>query len=806
MRPHSAFGWLVLVCVAAWTGRAAAEPDTSLADELTLKSAGLRSDGPALLEFLRQRTRDDAEPETLKSLIRDLGGPTAAVREKAVAKLVTRGAATIPLLRLASKDLDDAERAGNARRCLQALEGGGSAAVTTAAIRLVGLRKPAGAAEVLLAFLPRAEDEAVIEQIRNALVAMAYMDQNPDPALVRALDDSLSVRRVIAAEALGQAGTGEPFPGLRKLLRDPQPLVRLRVALMLADRKEAEAITTLIALLTDLPPNQAKPAEDYLFALAGELAPNLLLGNDAASAKKCRDAWDAWWRRSEGPNLLDEFRKRGVTGADWEKAQQAIKNLADDSFEIREKATTDLMAMHSAIVPLLRQAANGGDPEVAQRVQKVLEKFEKDKYTPVSGITARLVAYRKPPGAAAALLNFLPFAEDAPTAADVQAALIDVAVRDGKPEKAVVQALEDKSPLRRAAAAEALGWAGGPNQRQAVRKLLKDADAAVRMRAALTLAGFQEREAIPVLIALLSEMPRDQAYEVETYLRSLKGARLPIVPLGVDEAGRRKCRETWDAWWQAQSARVELAALARPVGIQRYLGYVLLVMPDSGQIMELGADHKPRWQQQGLQNPNDAQALPGDRFIVAESNASRVSERNQKNEIIWEKQVNWPMGCQRLPNGNTFITTRNQLLEVDRNGKEVHSINRNFNDVLVAQKLRDGHIVCLTQNGMCLKLDATGKEVKSFRVGQTFNSTLDVLSNGNILIPQMWMNKVIEYDSDGKQVWETTIQQPSAAFRLSNGNTLVSTQWPTKVVEMDRTGKVLWEYQTPNRVGRIRLR
>ena len=51
-------------------------------------------------------------------------------------------------------------------------------------------------------------------------------------------------------------------------------------------------------------------------------------------------------------------------------------------------------------------------------------------------------------------------------------ALEAVAVRDGKPDKIVEQALEDKDPARRAAAAAALGKDGGALAKQPGRRLL----------------------------------------------------------------------------------------------------------------------------------------------------------------------------------------------------------------------------------------------------------------------------------------------------------------------------------------------
>jgi HEAT repeat protein len=839
---HTRTAALLLAAAVALPARAAEPP--ALAAELTLKGAGFSTDGPALLDFFRKRMRADADPATVRALTRQLADRSAAVREKALAELVARGPAVVPLLRQATKDPDDAEVARRARQCLQLIEGvppwpgttyssgytglnspylvsaapypgpapaapaGNGSDIPIAAARLVVLRNPPGAAEMLLAYLPHADNESVLEEVKNALAALALRDGKPEPALVRGLEDKVAVRRVVAAEVLCQAANAEPRAALRRLLRDPQPLVRLRLALALAGLKEAEAVAVLIALLTDLPPSECAAAEDYLLTLAGEHAPQVPLGNTDATRQKCRQTWAAWWDANDGPALLNEFRKRSLADPERNRAQALIKQLGDDTFAVREKATEDLKGMGPAIVPLLRQAANSPDLEVSQRAQKVLQAVEKDKLAPLAAVNARLVAFRKPAGAAEALLGYLPLADDETVAAEVRAALAAVAVRDGRPEPAVVRALEDAVPVRRAAAAEALCRAGALEQRPAVRRLLQDKDLAVRQQAGLALAGSGDREAVPVLIALLSELPPEMAFPVEEFLYRAAGERAPDVRPGPEAATRTRIRQAWETWWRENAPTMTEAQLASArLERQRQLGYTLVVSLDQGQVLELGPDGKPRWQLNGLQGPSDAQVLPNGRVLITEMHNGSVSERTLKNEVVWQKQVNLPMGAQRLPNGNTFIVMRNQLVEVDRAGKEVFTYPRPEGNILAAQKMRDGQIICLTSS-MCIRLDSAGKELRSFRlVGPGRIHGMDVLPNGRVLVAQTWQNKVVEYDSTGRVSWEMAVTQPISAVRLPSGRLLVANQqWPPKVVEMDRTGKVVWETPLGSHPSRIKRR
>jgi len=82
----------------------------------------------------------------------------------------------------------------------------------------------------------------------------------------------------------------------------------------------------------------------------------------------------------------------------------------------------------------------------------------------------------------------------------------------------------------------------------------------------------------------------------------------------------------------------------------------------------------------------------------------------------------------------------------------------------------------------------------------------EVLPNGNVLISQQNMAKVMEYDPEGKVVWQADVTIPGIATRLANGHTLVPSQNNTRLVELDRTGKIVNDFKDityrPFRVSR----
>src|SRR5712692_2542632 len=113
------------------------------ADEKSMQDAGLKTDGPALLDFFRKRTLSEADTAKLADTVRRLGDSSFAVREKATTDLITAGRNALPFLRPALKD-PDLEIARRAEQCIQAIENGPGTALALAAARLLAARQPTG--------------------------------------------------------------------------------------------------------------------------------------------------------------------------------------------------------------------------------------------------------------------------------------------------------------------------------------------------------------------------------------------------------------------------------------------------------------------------------------------------------------------------------------------------------------------------------------------------------------------------------------------------------------------------------------
>jgi hypothetical protein len=131
-----------------------------------------------------------------------------------------------------------------------------------------------------------------------------------------------------------------------------------------------------------------------------------------------------------------------------------------------------------------------------------------------------------------------------------------------------------------------------------------------------------------------------------------------------------------------------------------------------------------------------------------------------------------------LANGNTFIGECNSglLLEVSPDGQ-------------------------ITKKIMLLPEGTDG--------GHAFMRNARKLENGNYLVAHYGLDKVSEYDSEGKIVREITIKGgPHSVIRLPNGNTLIACSdhnGEPGIVEVDPSDSVVWQI-TKNELTGIEMK
>jgi HEAT repeat protein len=558
-------------------------------EEALLHDAGLPSDGAALTAFFQARARLDLNGGQLRQLLARLGDDDKTQRAAATTELLGLGSLALQALRQGANDIDHPDLAARAARCLPWLEGPSSRKLLIAAARLLGQRKPEGAAAALLAYLPFADDAEVVAAVNAALAALAASKGKTEPALLRGLEDRMGVRRAAAGVALCRGAPPDQAREVRKLLKDPVPSVRQRAALALAQAKDAEAIPILIDLLVEVSAEQRQPIEDCLKQLAGEWAPTLHFSSDDEITRIIRrDAWASWWCCTDGRKLLATLEKHTLTPDKRRKIETLIARLGSDDFSVREEASRQLRTFGRLALPGLRLASKGRDAETARRAKMLIERIDNEPESRLPLAALRLLAVRKPAGAVEALLAYLPFADDDERADEVRKTLLVLARRDGNLDATLRRRLTDERASVRALVAEVLIAAGGEDGRAAVRRLLREDTPSVRLRVALALARAGERQGIAAAVELLPLLSAEECEQAEDVLYQLAGDTAPALPEGAAD-DRKKRRDAWAAWWKTNATRVDPHRLSE----RRWLGYTLI--SDDKRLLEVDRRGKIPW-------------------------------------------------------------------------------------------------------------------------------------------------------------------------------------------------------------------
>lgn len=545
----------------------------------------------------------------------------------------------------------------------------------------------------------------------------------------------------------------------------------------------------------------------------------------------------------DGPGLLGYLKIRTTSEADQGKLAELVRGFAADKFEDRLAAAAAAEKLGPlAISPLRKIAENAdktGDPEVVYRAGIVLKKLQTVDHARVAAAAVRGVARLKPPGAAAALLGFLPLADSDAVADDIRTALKELAVANGKAEPALVAALADASSLRRSAAYLALieGGPGGkgvriPDAFDAVKAAVRrEPDADAKFRGLWALAHTtREKEFVPDLIALIPSLPRGRLWQLEDFLLRLSGEHPPGGRFGKTADDLAKSRDAWAGWWAKGGVDLAKADLTpRVQGLSDVVGQDLSF--GRGTAYTIGPDLKEVWRLKGEQQSMiaDLKVLSGGRVLVVEQNY-RVTERDKAGTIVCSYAGMQPISAEVMPNGNWLVVGRSTITEL-KPGKGVAAVVKTYArpvpnpavapqpgviranqfDIVAGARLPNGEVVFMTsaqQGPNLFRLDENLKDVGTPQtIGRFPNSVLvgvDVTPAGKLLVCHQ--GQVAEYDlKDGKAGWTFDIQNPTSVQRLANGNTLIASPTGGRAVEVTPEREVVWEYRDPTGMAVSRI-
>lgn len=189
-----------------------------------------------------------------------------------------------------------------------------------------------------------------------------------------------------------------------------------------------------------------------------------------------------------------------------------------------------------------------------------------------------------------------------------------------------------------------------------------------------------------------------------------------------------------------------------------------------------------------------------------------ISDHGPKGEIV---AMDWPSGVehwtspngrghdvQSLPGGHALFTfgPKKSVVELDANHQPVWTYSDGLEHPLAAQRLANGNtLVGDAKLGRVIEVTPAGKIVWEYKHPNLANMRMRNANRteaGTTLIAVEAESRILEVDSAGKTVWEW--QAPNGANRrsyqakrLPNGATLVSLSDPGEIVEVDKSGKIV---------------
>ena len=317
----------------------------------------------------------------------------------------------------------------------------------------------------------------------------------------------------------------------------------------------------------------------------------------------------------------------------------------------------------------------------------------------------------------------------------------------------------------------------------------------MRFLAASALLASRESSAVPALIGLLTGESTDFAWRAEELLFRLAGENGPPIWLNTaNDSNARQVQGAWQTWWKTNESKVDWKSLQLD---EQALGLTLIVenqRSDGGsRIYETDSMNQVCWQIK-ITNPIDAQWLPGGRLLIGDSRDSLLYEMDLRGNIGWKHAGIAPTSLQRLPNGNTVVSTYQSIIELTREGKIIFTFATQGH-TYHARKLPDGHYVWIDACGEIGEVDATGKLLAKTKLGSGLTwGSIERLRNGRYLVALGGIGKVQEVDMTGKIYWEKTVSNPNRAVRLANGNTLVASHGDQAIYEFDPNGNERWKH------------
>jgi|694.fasta_scaffold68175_2 HEAT repeat protein len=790
----------ILLGLAFWVSLQPLYSEELSTERELLKTAGFNpANTQSLIPLFKGRSSSIPAKASIEKLIAQLinGNP----EEKLAAKkdLICMGDYVISTLKKALGEILDPASEKNLKECIELLEGKGSETLISSALKVIASEGKAESSEVLFAYLPFAAEEILRNECESTLRGLFTTSGT---VFEQTLTDTNPYKRAVAAEILVRKGNPKQISMAKSLLNDTSSLVRTRLVLAFLEQKDRVAMPTALKLLASDSKDTSSLIETALATLAGELAIQGPKNDDSISRSINQAAWAGWWKSINEQDLLTLLRESTAPIAMITEADKVFK---DNNIELIKKYINSKSFKSNPALQafLLNRAAF--DMNIAKLIEpdsnaiKLL--LQSNQVTPA---LIRLITLARPANAIEIILAYIPSCND-DNIQDLLGECLGLYLNDqNTPPPALIAASTSSIEEIRTFAGRVLAQSPNEIAQKTCTTLLSDSSVRVRFEVARESIKNQNKSAIPTLIELMTKVPAEKAEAIDQTLRAIAKEKSPE-----SKNDSKADAAAWNTWWQKEGTQLVLTpGLKNHEALKNFLVVESFNQEKkSGRVFLVTPSGKTLWEIANLSNPTDALLLPNNKILITEQGANRITERDTKGNISWEKSVTNPFHSQRLLNGNIFIASRNKIVEVGRNGNEIFSFSYPNETILAACKTRTNEYALLSYNGVFLKLDSKGNEVSKSRIPFPTNFGINggaITQNDRVLVSIPTLNKIMEFNFSGQSTWESTITMPGIPTKLPNGNVVAPSLNGSKIVEIQMDGKIIYE-SAPNSYRSIKV-
>jgi len=512
------------------------------------------------------------------------------------------------------------------------------------------------------------------------------------------------------------------------------------------------------------------------------------------------------WLQSRIPNVTNGT-----------KASKLVIDLGNESFEVREQASRELLKLNNLAIFELKKATKNKDIEVAKRASDCLEQISPHESIALKTAILRLLGKSNPE---LVFEYFIKIADTPELDLLTSEALLDAFSITIKSNPTLVRKLEDfaqtKDIKSRILIARVLAI-GNPNG-SAFRKLLTDDQTIVKANALLALLQEKDKKAIGLLITILPELKTNQLMPIAGLLNELIQDQASEKELAKEKPSAVELQKLFASAWNGKNASTNLNTYTfNQLQPKRILAS--LAEPNlSGKICSLNPDGSVSELFRTNSYADLACAINHTLFFLMERSRGHVIINNIGEIYERSDPLISTFGLDTDELGTKFILNRKNLLVLDYTNKIIESIEVN-NDCLAGARLINGDYAIVFKDKSLIILDGKNlkKEKTKISLG-VIEPTRTILGyqiqgtrSGSILIPEFGGKAINEYDQTGKllktikfsiNAGNSTIYGPTLTMN-TNGNFLIGTRLGQTVTELNMEGKEIRNWALDSKLHRI---